>query len=180
MSYTMIHKVTPGAGYEDLQEFHNSWGSAPVVWGTLTEKVLHKEQFSWAVGSTINAVWALWDDKGLAEFVRAVLGMTFDRIYIERRHFHRAASDIRKFLDWAPQPDSHANHWPAFADLLDSLADDETMPAIGFTHSSVSECLFQGPFNEEKDDYDPPDWSLFWSLYEEIDNPATPQPKETT
>jgi hypothetical protein len=36
--------------------------------------------------------------------------------------------------------------------------------------TSVSEDLFEGTWNAEKEELDPPDWKEFWSVYDELDN----------
>lgn len=175
MSYTTIYKVTPGVSAEPMLELQNAWGSAPLIWGTIQSKVLHKDRHSWGLASGgMDQICQQWHNLALPEFVCAVLGMTFDRPYIERQHFMRAAKDIRQFLEWAPQPPAHVNHWPEIADKLVAWADDESIPAIGFHHTSVSESLWEGQWNEEKDSYDPLEWGDFWSLYPELDARAQP------
>lgn len=171
MSYTTIYNVNPGVSAEPMFELRNAWGSAPLIWGTIQERVLHKDRYSWGLGAGIDAVCKPWHDTTLPEFVRAVLGMTFDRVYIERQHYKRAAKDIRSFLEWATQPAGHVNHWPTIADKLDELADDESVAAIGFQHTSVSESLWNGPYDEERDDYGPLEWDRYWSLYAELAKP---------
>jgi hypothetical protein len=173
MSYTTIYKVTPNVSAADFQELRNAWGSAPLVWGGITEKVLHRDRHTWGLGDQ-RALWNQWENDALPDYVRAVLGMTFDRVYIERQHFRRAAADIRKFLEWAPAPGEHVNHRPTIAALMEEHADDEAFPALGFNHTSVSESLFQGPWDEEKEEYGPIDWTQFWSLYADLDAPPDP------
>jgi hypothetical protein len=45
----------------------------------------------------------------------------------------------------------------------------EGVPGIGLYCTSVSEDPFQGKWNEEKEEYDPPDWDEVYDLCEEID-----------
>ncbi len=40
MSYTTVKAIWPGEKHEDLEELRNSHGSAPVIWGALSEKYL--------------------------------------------------------------------------------------------------------------------------------------------
>lgn len=169
MSYTTIKALWPGEKHEDLKELSNSHGSAPIVWGELSVRYLGaKDRFSWGTlfgGSTEN-LWALYKHLGIPEAYRAVLMMTFDYAYVTKKDYKRAAADIRKFLADFPQPSEYVNHWPAIAELFES---DPDIPAIGFRCTSVSEDLFQGPWDEEKEEYGPTPWDKCYDLYALLD-----------
>jgi hypothetical protein len=169
MSYTTIYKVTPGVSAEDFQELLNAWGSSPLVWDALFKRYVppKHEYDSWMFDS--DRLWKLWDREDIPPHIRAVLGMTFDRSYIERQHFRRAAADIRKFLEEVPARESRVNHWPAIADLMEQHADDEAFPALGFNQTSVSESLWEGEWDDATEERKPLEWSRFWSVYEELD-----------
>lgn len=174
MSYTTVKAVWPGEKHEDLEELRNSHGSAPVIWGALCERYIG-ERNAWLFNP--EPLWALYKRQDIPSCLRAVLMMTFDRVYVEKKDYGRAAEDIREFLRIAPPPENFVNHWPRIAEIFES---DPDIPAIGFCCTSVSEYLFNGEWNEEKEEYAPPEWSRFWSVYDdEVLNQDMAQPIPT-
>lgn len=161
MSYTTIKAIWPGEKHEDLEELGNSYGSAPVIWGALCETYLGGRN-TWL--SKTGELGKLYKRKDIPRCMRAVLMMTFDRAYVMKKDFARAAEDIREFLRIAPPPGEHVNHWPHIAALFESNPD---IPAIGFHCTSVSEDPFQGEWNEESEKYEQPDWGACWSVYDD-------------
>lgn len=164
MSYTTIKAIWPGEKHEDLQELRNSHGSAPVIWDAMCQKYLGTEPFMYF--SVTDKLWPLWKDMSIPEHQRAVLFMTYDQVYVSKKDYARAAADIRKFLQDFPQSSERVNHWPAIAALFES---DPDIPAIGLHCTSVSEDPFQGPWNEETEEYDQPDWSACNDIYADLD-----------
>lgn len=158
MSHTTIKAVWPGEGTDDLGGLRNAWGSAPAVWGALGKRYLDSEG---AVFHRNGAdIWALAKRQDIPRSTRAVLVMTFDKAIIMRKDYAQAADDIE---DAIHQLGMAKSHWPRIADLLRS---NPECPAIGFHWTSVTEDPFQGDWNEDADQHDPPDWSKFWSVYE--------------
>lgn len=164
MSYTTILCVTLGEGTEVLQELRNSWGSAPVIWDAMSQKYLSTKPFAYSM--TIEDLWPMWRSSNVPEYQRAVLAMTYDRAYITKEHYARASENIAAWLEAFPQKAGTANHWPAIRGIFGS---DPECEAIGFRMTSVTENLFDGPWNEEKEDYDPLDWSTAFDVYAELD-----------
>ncbi|WOE40105.1 hypothetical protein [Acinetobacter chinensis] len=164
MSYTTVLAVHPGEKVEELFELRNAWGSAPVIWEAMAQKYLGKGAF--AAGDEL---WSLWKDKSIPVLLRTVHLFTFDRAYIVKKDFHRAAQDIREFFQVFPQPENHINHWFAIADYLETSPD---VPAIGFHMTSVTENPFHDGWDEDTESYKPPDWSKCYSVYDEIQRSA--------
>lgn len=162
MSYTTIKAIWPGEKHEDLVELGNSWRSAPVVWNRLAERYLGSGT-AWLTGDKTR-LWKLVDRKDVPQFMRRVLMMTFDRAYVLKKDYAKAAADIRRFMLELPQSPDFVCNWPKIAEIFES---DPDIPAIGFHHTSVSEDPFLGPRNEETDEYEPTDWSKCWSIYDE-------------
>jgi hypothetical protein len=169
MSYTTIKAIWPGEKHEDRGELRNAWGGAPLVWNALSARYLGSPH-GWLMGNGKN-LWALAGQSEIPEFVRRVLMMTFDRAYVLKKDYAKAAADIRKFLEEFPQSNDIVNHWPHIATLFESNPD---IPAIGFHHTSVSEDPFRGKFDEETEEYAPTDWSRCWSIYDEKESPDAP------
>ncbi|MDC5046801.1 hypothetical protein OHW25_12790 [Acinetobacter baumannii] len=165
MSYTTVLAVYPNEKFEELFELRNAWGTAPVVWDAMAQTYLRKSNFM-VCG---NELWPLWKDKTIPEVHRAVHLITFDRAYIEKKDFQRAAADIRTFLKDFPPQENRVNHWTEIADYLETNPD---VPAIGFHMTSVTENLYQGDWNEEIEDYDAPDWDRFYSVYSSLEEEA--------
>lgn len=162
MSYTTVKALWPGEKHENLEELRNSWGSAPVIWGEMAERYLGVGRFGWSL--KIDELWPLYRRQDIPAAMRAVLMMTFDRAYVEKKDYARAAADIEEFLRLAPQPADRANHWPRLAEIFRG---DPNIPAIGLVCTSVGEDLFDGKWDEEREDYGPTDWSACWSIYDD-------------
>lgn len=170
MSRTTVLAITPGEGYEDIEELRNSHGSAPPIWDRLTRRYLGPHKL-WLMDDS-GDLWKLVDKDHVPKDERAMLAFTFDRCYVEREHFPLMAGYIRSYLAKHPIPEDHANHWPRIAEILDTTE----APAVGLHVTSVSENPFDGPWNEEKDERDPIDWDSCYSLFQAF--PALlPDPK---
>ncbi|MFD2021173.1 hypothetical protein ACFSKS_04750 [Pseudocitrobacter faecalis] len=117
--------------------------------------------------SCADKLWPLAKRQDIPFHHRAVLAMTYDRMYVLREHYARAAESIRHYLADFPVDDERVNHWPFLAELFDSNPD---CPAIGLWCTSVCENPFSGEWNEDADDYDQPDWSKYWSVFEWLDS----------
>lgn len=169
MSYTTVIHLWPGERIEPKEELHNSWGSGPVIWNAMAMKHLGARDCGY--NDHIDRLWPLWKHLGIPEHQRAVLMMTYDRAYVVKSDYARAAKDIRAFIVDFPT-EGRANHWPRLAEIFES---DSDAPAIGLHCTSVTENPFQGDWNEEKEDYDPIDWSKCFSVYAEIDGLTQPK-----
>lgn len=51
MSSSILQAIWPGEKHEDFREFRNSWGTAPIVWGTFCTKYLGKEDSWWLINA---------------------------------------------------------------------------------------------------------------------------------
>jgi hypothetical protein len=168
MSRTIIKAIWPGERHRDYGALYNSWGSAPVIWQFMAARYLRIEKSydypspGWM--QSTERIWPLWKRIDIPEHQRAVLMMTFDRAYVLKKDYPRAGRHIRAFLQDLGQYEG-VNHWPHIAELYES---DPDVPAIGFWCTSVSEDPFLGNYNEETNDFDPPDWSRCYDLYADI------------
>lgn len=167
MSYTTIKAIWPGEKHEDFEELRNSHGSAPPIWNAMCKKYYGTDDNAYMFDGTLDKLWPRWEDLSIPEYQRAVLMMTYDRAYVAKKDYGRAAADIKKFLDEFPIPAGFANHWPRIQEIFES---DPDIPGIGLYCTSVSEDPFQGPYNEEAEEYDQPDWSQIYSIYEMLDS----------
>lgn len=176
MSYTTVVALWPGERIATLKELSNGHGSAPVIWDALCQRYLGLRPFGW-ISSDLTKLWALWRDERVPLHQRAVLMLTFDRAYVTSDNYARMALDIRDCLRDLQPPSEYVNHWPTIAALL---ADKPACPAIGLHCTSVSENPFLGPWNEEREEHDPIDWTKAYDLYAELDGlsatlpPASP------
>lgn len=168
MSYTTAYALWIGERFEEIEDLRNSHGSATVVWGKLFARYVDgssnypESGYMWRTGE----LWPLYKRMDIPKSHRAVLAMTYDNAYVSRDNFQRAAADIRAFLrDFTFDP-AYVNHWPRIVEIFESQKD---APAIGFRWTSVCENPFQGPYNEDREDYDPPEWEKYWEMYETLD-----------
>jgi hypothetical protein len=166
MSYTTIKSVWPGERADDIEELRNSHGSAPVIWGDMGQRYLGCGRFEVMWGSNADNLWPLWKRKDIPLHHRAVLALTYDNVLLMKADYARAAADIRAYMKDFPPQSGYVNHWSRIAEILESSPD---CPAIGFHWTSVCEDPFQGDYNEDREDYDQPDWSKYWDMYAYLD-----------
>jgi hypothetical protein len=168
MSFTNVYAVWPGDRHNELAELRNGHLGAPIVWGEIFAKHCDVSESPYPKSAYMfrtEELWPLWKRTDIAKHQRAVLGMTYDNAYIEREHYSRAAADIRATISDLELP-AHS-HWPRIADIFESNPD---CPAIGFRWTSVCEDPFKGEWDEEAEDYGPPDWKQKWSMYPLLDS----------
>lgn len=170
MSYTTIKAIYPGDRTENLEELSNSHGSAPPVWEAMASQYLGiSKAYDYPNKGWMqlgDELWSLWKRTDISVEHRLVFMLTFDRAYVAKKDYPRMARAIRKFLkDFPPHP-GHANHWSEIAELLEGNPD---IPGIGLYCTSVSEDPFTGPWNEEKEEYDPPNWDEVYDICETLD-----------
>ena len=172
MSYTTIIAVWPGEKHEYVEELGNSHGSGPYVWNQMCKKYYGTDDFCYRFNGTLDRLWPRWKDLSIPRHHRAVLMMTYDRAYIEKCDYLRASRDIEAFLKDFDPHDNDVNHWPRISSFF---ASNPEYPAIGFRMTSVSEDLFDGPWNEDEGRYGEPDWSEFFSIYRLLDKLEAPE-----
>lgn len=160
MSRTTILAIWPNEKIEGLREFGNAWLSAPILWNFLTQKYLGKSFMS--VPPESRDLWDLYKDERVPEHQQNVLKMTFDRWYVTKANYKRAASDVRALIADLTVAGEFIGHWPAIAEILESEPD---CPAIGFWWTSVSENPF-AQYDEENDCL-VVDWESTCELYAE-------------
>lgn len=161
MSTTTVKAVWPGEKTEDLGTLRNSHGSAPVVWNLIAKKYLGLDDYEYCRAT--DKLWPTYKRADMDRHHRTVLLMTYDNAMVFRENYKQAASDIRSFLADFPAVPGYVNHWTSIADIFDAAPD---CPAIGFHMTSVGEDPFRGEWNDDTEDYDSPDWSIYWNVYE--------------
>lgn len=169
MSCSTLQAIWPGEKHENIVEYRNSWGTAPIVWDAFCERHLKLEKHWWLLrgGTVPNPLWDAWKQEDIPESHRAVLLFTLDHIYVLKKDYRRFAKDLRQFLDDTLISANHVNHWPLIAQRFEMEPD---YPAMSLWCTSVVDDPWNGPYNKEKDDYDPFDWSKAYDLYGEIDS----------
>lgn len=170
MSYTTVKGIYPGDKTTDLEELRNSHGSAPPVWEAMAGRYLGvTKSYDYPKSGWMqlgNELWNLWERRDIPIEHRMVFMLTFDRAYVAKKDYSRMAEAIRKFLvDFPPNP-AATNHWQRLYNLFVS---DPDIPGIGLYCTSVGDDPFNGAWNEEKEDYDPPDWDEVYDLCERLD-----------
>lgn len=165
MSCTTIIAVWPGEKTEEIEELSNAWGSGPIIWGDMCERYLP--------GGTRHSymdrdaeLWPLANRLDIPYHHRAVLAMTYDRMFVKREHYAQAAQCIRQYLAEFHSEEKYVNHWPHIAELFESNPD---YPAIGLWLTSVCENPFHGEWDEDAECYSQLDWSRYWSLFDDLE-----------
>ena len=163
MSYSTVIHIWPGEKIEDGEELRNGHGTGSVCWDAIAKEYI-SPNFSIYLDS--EKLWPIWKDQNVPEHVRAALMLTYDRAYVLKKDYGRMAEDLKKFNADFPMHDK-MNHWPKLEELFKS---DPDIPAIGLYCTSIGDNPFEGEFNEEKDEYDPPNWGDCYDFYSELDS----------
>ena len=170
MTSCVMLKVWPGERYEVLQEMKNSAGAMIPVWDEMAARYLGVEHYSYL--SDMGLLWKLAYNPAIPKHHRAVLMMTYDKVILIAADYAEAENDIRKFIvDFPPKP-GHSHHWSMIANILELKAKDTEMknptasPAVGWWMTTVVNCPFDGPWNDDTEELGPLDWSVFEDIYE--------------
>ncbi len=171
MSYSELVGIGPKGKISTLLELPNSHGSAPVIWEAIGGKYLGLTQSYGGPGGgwmeNVSKICDLWKNTSIPESIRAVLLMTFDREYIEKKDYLRAASDIRQFMkEFSPKP-GYVNHWATIADFLEKKP---KAAMIGIYHTSVSENPYEGEYNEKTGKHAPMKLKDYFSIYRSLED----------
>jgi hypothetical protein len=108
MSYTTLYKITPSGRISEYAEFKNSHRGAMLVWCNVykcylperieAEKLMNGfEPHGPFREADYKALWPLFRDVRLPDYVRAVLGSTYDRVVLEKKYFQRFYDDVLKY-----------------------------------------------------------------------------------
>jgi len=106
MSNTAVLGIWPGKRFELIFRLSNASGSAPPVWEALAGEFLGlKKSYDFpekGYMQRIDDVFELYKDLTIPTYLRAVLMMTADRIYVKRKDYARAEGDIHSFMAHYP------------------------------------------------------------------------------
>ena len=169
MSSSTLQAIWPGEKHENIREFHNSYGTAPIVWGEFCKRYLKRESSWWLFHASQpegRELWDLFKDTRIPESHRAVFAFTFDHFYVKREDYKRFSKDLRAFLDNTLISANHINHWPLIAQFFEMEPD---YPAVALWCTSVTSDPWNGEWDEASEDYTPFNWSKAYDLYAELD-----------
>lgn len=161
MSSTSVMAILISGVTEEIEELRNSYGSAPVIWGAMCKRYLGNETEYMKQDTKL---WNLYKDPTISKRIRAVLVMTYDNFYVEKKHFDRAAKDIEFFMKHMDMGDG-VNHWEAIATIFRGAPD---IVGIGFSWTSVCDNPFV-KWDHDNDRQIPIDLDDFESVYAVID-----------
>lgn len=168
VSSSILQAVWPGERHENVIEYRNSWGTAPIVWSFFCATHLGLDEYWWLLNGSKspNALWDSWCNDKIKKSHRAVLLFTCEHIYVKKGNYARFAKDLREFLDDVTISANQFNHWPRIAQVFES---DPAYPALALWCTTVVGDPWNSPYDDEKDEYGPFDWSKAKEVYDEID-----------
>lgn len=168
MSRSTLQAIYLGDRHENIREYSNSHGTAPIVWGEFCRKI-GREQHWWLFnlsGAQGRKFWDLYKDESIPLSHRAVFVFLFDHVYVLQEHYRRFAEDLRQFLDDTTISAAVVNHWPDIAQFFEM---NHPYPAVSLWCTSVNSDPWCGEYDEEKNEYAPFDWSKATSLCAVLD-----------
>lgn len=168
MSYMVVHKVPPDGEIETIGEFKNSWLGAMLIWNTLSKRYLGLDGAPIMGGPALQRLWDLAGDRAVPFQIRLVHGSTMDKVMVRRENLERLA-DAMDFFAETLCPDN-SGHLRPHAELLREAAKDETLLAVCWTQTSVSDGVWKVWVEEEEESrwYDLARDEGHWFLFDEV------------
>ena len=147
MSCSNLYKVYKTKTRE-LAEFHNGWGTAPVLWGHLCEKYLHQDANFWLMAgfgkeSSLQPLWDLTKNQAVPACLRIVHAFTFNNAVCPPERKDELSKACQEVFD-ITYDSIHVNHWKAVAESLKSCATDRKMIGIALSCTSVEDPWISG------------------------------------
>ena len=141
MSRSTIWKVykTTATQYREL---HNSWGTAPPLWGWLGQNYLGWEKPSeWLHTSDTKPLWELYENESVPIHMRFGLLATFDDGIVEIKDLTEAAKLARQVYDTIGYGPHKYNHWNGISKAYTELSTikDKRVQGIALGCTSVSD-----------------------------------------
>jgi hypothetical protein len=167
MSCTELYYITKKRVYLGT-EFHNSHRGAAFVWANLWRQFCKerieeiKRTQGWECTLPISnddnkLVWKLWDRTDISEYIRAILGSTFDNVILESKHFQRFYDDVLKYAE-----NFAAGTLIQQAQYILKLS-KRNIVGVCWNQTSVNSDGYSNILRAKKD-------GTLWSLYNEIDS----------
>lgn len=167
MSSTILYEITPSGQIGEAAEFRNAWLGAMLCWSQLYQRYCQEQanatEAAWGfrpAGPTskadAQAVWALFQNPAVPMHTRAVLGATFDRVYLETQHAERFWNDVMQYAG-----EHQAGTLIEQANFI-MAARDKAIMGWCWNQTSVTDGLWS------EGDIHAVDGA--WSLYQELDN----------
>jgi hypothetical protein len=141
MSHTTLLTVPVSGELYSVQEFGNSWGSAPRIWDALGKKYIAAD---WRMFPIDERLWKLATDERVDRCERLTLAFTFDRCICEMPHAKEMAALLREFDSMNPAKAGNVNHVPAVADALEKHFDADAI-GFGLICTSVADDVWDMP-----------------------------------
>lgn len=156
MSCSNIYKVYKTKTRE-LAEFHNSWGTAPVLWGYLCEKYLNQNSNFWLTAGfgkedTLKPLWNLAENPTVPTCLRLTHAFTFKNAVCPPNKKDELAKACQEVFNLT-YDSIHVNHWKAVAESLKSCKINKHMVGIALSCTSVEDPWISGNGSEA--------WDLF-------------------
>lgn len=157
----MTLKVVKDNKAEDLKEYQNSHGGAAFIWACVYDRYAKNPTIpydNWMMGA--DKLWPLWKDKRLPEYMRVVLGSTYDNVIVEFAKLKELSGYFRKFVEEFGK-NGKVCHLLDWADQCEEISKNETLEScqgICFYQMSVSEdpWVYEKTFLDEdgEEDYE--------------------------
>lgn len=137
MSYSTLYRVFK-TKVDEMAEYGNSHGTAPVIWGHLNKTQLGKDANAWLFGKN-DDLWKLARDPKVPRHLRLCMAFTLDRCICPHEKAGELADALElTYSETAPLNPNHVNHWKAIADDLRKVK--KVPRTIGYGLNCTSVC----------------------------------------
>ena len=179
MSHSTMYGVPKKGEIRALEEYQNSHGTAPVIWGYLYDKYVPKAHSYDCWGTHNEKLWALSDDPRLSRHEKICLWLTFDHCMVKTKDIPVVVEALRQLYKDTFNPE-YVNHLSKLADDMEALQKSRKFVALCFIWTSVADDIWDSQAKpvcdkcgHEEDDYCGK-WDLskeegHWFLFDEID-----------
>lgn len=138
-----------------IQEFGNSCGTGPAIWGYLCSEVLKVDDNAWLFGDKAKQLWTLDNDETVAKCLRMTLRFTYDMVLCPLPQ----AKELAAFLIEAGKITKKSrpqcvNRWEEVGAALKQAKHDKRALGFGLGCTSVSDPWEWWPENNERQPWD--------------------------
>lgn len=164
MSSTELYAVNNKGDVVLYDRVKNSWLGAMHVWNSLNDKYFLGD----SLFEGFNKTWGYFGKVFYETYEDIILGSTFDYVLVRKDEFDRLIESFQKYFE-----ENRDSNFGKQIEILKQMKEDENVVAVGWCQTSVSNEHWNGPYDEDKDEFEPYNINKgdkHWFLFEDLED----------